>query len=379
VSPEQLDHLIHSMHLSGGLARLSTSQVDSILHALRQAKPAAVPRARKQRHLSIDIVGTCNLRCPSCPVGNMETHNPSGLMKLDLFEQIVRKAIRDYPIEAVYLYNWTEPLLHPQLPAFISFVRGQGLPCGLSSNLNNLRNIDAVIAARPTAFRISLSGFTQQAYGQTHLGGDIERVKRNMAVLSETIRKQGNREVGVHVYFHKYRHNLHEVEPMRKYAESLGFGWQENWAFLQPVEKALDLVEGRLPEEQIRFTHEQYALPLSEAIEASSRFRDSRCEILGDLTIDVKGDLTLCCATYDATRNRLGYFLDMSVEEVAQAKKRHALCSQCVEHGLHLHYRYDHHTALQSIYDGLAQQHTGRLGEQRSGRVELPLVSSPAG
>jgi hypothetical protein len=198
-----------------------------------------------------------------------------------------------------------------------------------------------------------------------------------MAVLSETIRRQNNHEIGVHVYFHKYRHNLHEVEPMRRYAESLGFDWHENWAFLQPVEKALELVEGRLPPEQRSFVERQYALPLLKAIDAARMFRDEPCVIIDDLTVDVQGYLTLCCATYDAERVRLGYFLDMSVEDVKRAKARHALCGQCTEHGLHLHYRYDHHPALQPIHDELARQQQ-RRPERPRGRTSLPVVTAEA-
>jgi len=49
----------------------------------------------------IDIVGTCNLRCPSCPVGNylphdfMDLQRPKGFMKLALFEQILDKIKRE--------------------------------------------------------------------------------------------------------------------------------------------------------------------------------------------------------------------------------------------------------------------------------------------
>src|SRR5262245_16821 len=95
IPAEQLDHLVYALYRAGSLARLTPPQVDSILHALRQAHPALVPAQRKQRLLTVDIVGTCNLRCPSCPVENVGT-NPSGLMSLDLFARIVDKARREF-------------------------------------------------------------------------------------------------------------------------------------------------------------------------------------------------------------------------------------------------------------------------------------------
>jgi MoaA/NifB/PqqE/SkfB family radical SAM enzyme len=374
VPPDQLPHLVHAMHTSGRLAQLSEVQFETVLHAFREVRnlkrDAGV--ARRPMQVSIDIVGTCNLRCPSCGVGNTGAVNHSGLMDKELFRRIIQKAKREYPIASVYLYRYTEPLLHPELPAFVSIVRGEGLLCGISSNLNNVRNIEAVIAARPTAFRISLSGFTQEIYGQTHVQGDVERVKRNMVALSETIRRQGNTEIGVQVYFHKYRHNLHEREPMRAFVTKLGFQWFENWAFFHPLEKCVELLEGRLPPEQDAFVRRQFALPIRSALEASKAFRNEPCSLLDDLTLDVRGDLGLCCAWYDAGPMRLGHFLDMTPEDVRRAKASHRRCAECTRDGLHKYVMYDHDPALQPIFDGLAEKNLLQPAEV-SGRIPLPV------
>src|SRR5262249_38854706 len=45
----------------------------------------------------IDIVGTCNLRCPTCPVGN-SPERPKGFMDLALFERIIAKIRRESPV-----------------------------------------------------------------------------------------------------------------------------------------------------------------------------------------------------------------------------------------------------------------------------------------
>jgi MoaA/NifB/PqqE/SkfB family radical SAM enzyme len=374
VPPDQLPHLVHAMHVSGRLAQLSEVQVETILHAFRQVRDLKrdASAARRPMQMTIDVVGTCNLRCPSCGVGNTGAVNHSGLMDRELFQRIIRKAKREYPIASVYLYRYTEPLLHPELPAFVSIVREEGLLCGISSNLNNMRNIDQIIAAKPTAFRISLSGFTQEIYGQTHVRGNVERVKRNMETLSETIRRQGNQEIGVQVYFHKYRHNLHERGPMREFVTRLGFEWFENWAFFHPLEKCVELLEGRLPPEQHAFVQRQFALPIRAALEASKAFRHEPCSLLDDLTLDVRGDLGLCCAWYDSRAMRLGHFLDMTPEDVRRAKANHARCAQCTKDGLHKYVMYDHDPALQPIFDELAEKNLLQPAEV-SGRIPLPV------
>src|SRR4029077_12200269 len=45
----------------------------------------------------IDIVVACNLRCPTCPVGN-SPERPKGFMDLALFERIIAKIRQDSPV-----------------------------------------------------------------------------------------------------------------------------------------------------------------------------------------------------------------------------------------------------------------------------------------
>ena len=80
----------------------------------------------------VDVVGTCNLRCPSCPVGNYETPAVKGLMDFAYFEKLVLKAEAEVPGKRLFfdLYNWGEPALHPELPKFIAFLRRRGWGVG---------------------------------------------------------------------------------------------------------------------------------------------------------------------------------------------------------------------------------------------------------
>src|SRR5262249_35905340 len=75
------------------------------------------------------------------------------------------------------------------------------LGCFVSSNLNMVRRLDDLFRAEPTLFRISLSGFTQKTYGQSHVRGNIERVKENMRLVAESRRRVGNKTTDVQVYF----------------------------------------------------------------------------------------------------------------------------------------------------------------------------------
>jgi MoaA/NifB/PqqE/SkfB family radical SAM enzyme len=328
--------------------------------------------------MNIDIVGACNLRCPSCPVGNMGPINGTGLMDKGLFTRIIEKAKNELSVGAVNLFNWTEPLLHPELPEFIRTVKRHGLPCSISSNLNVMKNIEEVLRAGPDDFRISLSGFSQRVYSQTHVRGDIERVRDNMRILSETKRRIGNRVTRVHVYFHKYRHNLHEVDLMRKFAAELGFDWMDHWAYYMPLERTLELVEGTLPEAQQRFVDEFFALPIRAAIRATGPFKSERCSLLEDqITVNHDGNVLLCCTVYDYKKNTLGQLLDMSAADLERAKSRHPTCDRCTEHGLHVYFNYHSFPTVRENFDDLAKRNVAKLANIPAPLVALPVVSSP--
>src|SRR5438876_585328 len=134
---------------------------------------------------NIDVIEGCNLRCPSCPVGNFrEAERPRGRMSVEMFDAIMDKVACETPnVQHVGLFSWTEPLLHPELARIIASVKAHGFSCHLSSNLNRIDRLEQVVASNPDRFRISLSGFTQEVYQQTHSGGNIEQVKANMRRL----------------------------------------------------------------------------------------------------------------------------------------------------------------------------------------------------
>jgi MoaA/NifB/PqqE/SkfB family radical SAM enzyme len=109
----------------------------------------------------IDVFGYCNLRCPSCPVGNWED-DPSvfhhGLMSTALLEAILDKAMAECAVAGVALFNWTEPLLHPAIHELIGVVRSRRIHCSISTNLNVLRDPDLLMGANPDWLRVSVSG-----------------------------------------------------------------------------------------------------------------------------------------------------------------------------------------------------------------------------
>jgi MoaA/NifB/PqqE/SkfB family radical SAM enzyme len=296
----------------------------------------AAPREGSSYVYTIDVVGTCNLRCPSCPVGNLTASSrPRGFMPLGLFEQIVDKLIEESPVPRpeIWLFNWGEPLLHPDLPAMIKRLNQHHLPSFLSTNLNIRKGLDKTIAANPGTIKVSLSGFSQATYGKTHARGRIDRVKDNLYRIRRLIDRY---RVGTRVWIgqHVYQTNRHEVEPVAELCRELDFDHRPIAAYYQPLEKMLDIAEGRMSDEPILGQLLEHP---AEYLSRQARWRDQRydCELRANQTvINHDGSVALCCTVYEPA-NMLGVnFVDTKREQIETLKYEHETCSRCQRAGL---------------------------------------------
>lgn len=300
---------------------------------------------RQNFFFNIDVLGSCNLKCPSCPVGNFkEVNNPTGFMEPQFLDQIMRKATAECHVTGVGLFNWTEPLLHPCLPDLIKIIQSYHVPCMISSNLNVLKNIDYLLATNPRSFRISVSGFNQAVYELTHRGGNIERVKKNMVALAESKQRIAS-TTNIHVLYHRYLGNLDDEIMMKQFVENLEFDFQPVWAFMMPLEKILayvnnDLTEVVLTQEDLELI-ERLALPLQESIEIAQLYKSSPCGLRDNqMTLDFQGNVQLCCSVYDSNKYTLASFLSTPLSDLQKLKYSSITCTKCMDKGIHVYNVY---------------------------------------
>jgi len=304
----------------------------------------AIPRriAEQPMSFSIDVVSACNLLCPTCPVANWPKESwtgVKGVMDATLLHQLIRKAISECLVADIKLFAYSEPLLHPRLPELVAIVKSYGLPCHISTNLNVLRDAEALLRAGPDAILVSLSGFHQETYAVTHTGGDIEVVKAHMRALADARKRVGSKTV-MTVLFHKYRTNLDEVPMMRELATSLGFGFDDCWATFFPLEKVLTYAKPELALAEVTSADvviiDRLGMPLRDVVDRASAAPVESC-VLQDFAVvlDVTGNVYLCCeAAMDATRNKIASYLDTPLALVQERKKHHSLCTTCMASGL---------------------------------------------
>lgn len=296
------------------------------------------PREAQNYVYVIDIMGTCNLRCPTCPVGNSkDAKRKKGKMPLQLFNKILAKIAleKTSDIAEIWLFNWGEPLLHPELPKFIKKIHEYGYICQLSTNLNIETGLESLLRVNPDVLKISLSGFSEKTYSQTHRGGNIHLVKSNLYRLRYFLDKT-KATTRIWLGHHLYKSTVQEADLVRKMCHELNFQYQPIQAFYQPLEKLLSLCRARADSESETILNDLLMHPIKNIVHIQAhRSGNFDCELRFNQTvINHDGSVALCCGVYE-DENMLGVqFLDKSLPEIESLKYSHPFCLDCRSTGL---------------------------------------------
>ncbi|GIK80203.1 MAG: hypothetical protein BroJett024_13080 [Alphaproteobacteria bacterium] len=301
-------------------------------------------RQQADHYYFIDVVGTCNLRCPSCPVGNWEQPMPKGIMETGHFRSIVEAIRARHAASArlfIDLYNWGEATLHPQLADIIGAVKAEGIGCGISTNMNVFPAMREAVKAAPDYIRISLSGFYDKTYRRTHARGSAHAVKSNMYRLRELLERHNNSETLVQVGYHIYRSNFpDDFLKMRELCDELGFLFDPVIASFMPAEKAAKCIDGEVAAAD-RALLDNLVIPMRRIAEIyrEEGIRLTDCDYRRLRTsINFDGSVSLCCAVYDRNKIIADDFLTIDAEELRQRKYAHDFCGTCMKRNLHMLY-----------------------------------------
>ncbi len=303
---------------------------------------------------SIEIVGSCNLRCPSCPVGNINNrHVGKKLIKEDLFYKIIDKIDKERPVAKplISVFDWGEPTLHPELPNFINYINSKNMTSRVSSNLNFDADFDKILAASPDEFKISLSGYFQDTYSQTHARGNIHKVLANLYKIK--IAKDKHKvKTDVFVGFHLYKHNAKkDFDKMADLCNELGFIFEPIVAQLMPIEKMFSIVDRKYNniQKEVNFNlppiNKQdedliknliyHPLKEYESWMKSSE-KNTNCKKKDNkIAIRTDGSVPICCGVYGDEFIVEKNFLDKSFDQIQSLRKNYDLCGTCIKNGLH--------------------------------------------
>ncbi len=281
------------------------------------------------------VCGICNLRCISCPMGNMPAKEPAGMMSAATYARVLDKILQENPyLGIIQLYNWGEPLLNPELPEIIRLTNERQVLCAVSSNLSLTRDFEEVIRARPGCFRISLSGWGE-TYAITHTKGNWSLVLKNMRRLSE-LRARHCPEMPVEVTYHLYRHNQNDAMKIGLLCAELGFVFRPHMAALLPLDNVVTYINGGQLTPAAEQTLEILLLPIDQAVKMAAGERHLACNF--EHAINIDWDLTVkhCGLYYSRADNQAAdSYLETSLAEIIARRRTSRLCRTCRGKGLH--------------------------------------------
>jgi len=282
---------------------------------------------------SIDISGACNLRCISCPRGNIADSPPVGFMSVEDYTLVLDKLLREIPfLGSIQLYAWGEPLLNKNLPEIIQRTREAKVLTAISTNLKVINDLDSVVASKPDWIKVSASGFGEN-YAIGHTGGQWERFLRNLRQLV-ALRDRLHPDMQIVLNYHLYKHSLGEsYRAMRDLCDELGLIFRPNMAYLYSLDNVLDYVEGRPLSEEARRTLDLLLMDIDEGLSKALLRRHQACPEERCLPIDWDRRVRFCGVYYKPYIAE--DFLDVPVQDILDKRHDSDFCGQCMSHGLH--------------------------------------------
>jgi len=221
------------MSLKSSIGKLLPEKVKRTLSNLllnsSNLEPQLGPGTRPKM-LSIEPTARCNLNCPFCLVGQQNSlesteHDllPRGMgdMEWGLFEKIVIDAV-EFGIETLQLHFQGEPLLYKRFPEMVKVAKKAGLRAQAFTNGLPLTKdkADKIILAGLDHLRFSVDGATQKTYELNRVGGEFEKVYRNMRMMVERSKKH-NSNIDLMWQFIALSNNEHEIEKAKEMAKAI--------------------------------------------------------------------------------------------------------------------------------------------------------------
>lgn len=285
----------------------------------------------------VDVSGSCNLRCISCPRGNFSLHRKPGFMSSETFEKLLQKILKDDPYTGIIsLYNWGEPLLNRSLPEIVRLTNQYSLLSAISSNLNLNFDFEDVIAAQPTWFRVSTSGWGKN-YEITHTGGKWELFYNNLFKLKE-YREKHHPGMIVEVFFHIYNHNRGDYDKIVKLCDSLGFTVRYRHAALAPLDNIEKIREHVAVSQEAEKTRSLQVLKVEEALGIAEAPEEKKrpCYYEDHLWINWDLHVAQCMEWYRPGLNLVDAdFLSVTLDELVAARNGSEFCDKCKAKGIH--------------------------------------------
>ena len=170
--------------------------------------------------LYLEVTNECNLTCKTCPLtyGRVE---PPALLSLEK----VRFLVSQFPSATrMVLHGIGEPLLNPELPQIISYLKAEGKYVLFNSNatLLNAKWQQALIDSQLDEYRVSLDATTAESYAQVRGKPMFPLILTNIERFTGLKKRQGASHPRVSLWLTGLKETLPELPDFLRIAHRLG-------------------------------------------------------------------------------------------------------------------------------------------------------------
>jgi len=174
-------------------------------------------------HYVIEPNNSCNLKCPLCPTGLRMPGRKGGKLDFSNFKKLIDQ-ISDFAIE-LYMQNWGESTLMPDLPEMIAYASSKNIWTHLSTNFSipyKPGYLERLMRSGLSYIHIDVDGATQDTYEKYRKGGDVNLVLKNLEEIVGIKSKLNLNEPIIEAEMLVMSHNEHEIELVEKILRGIG-------------------------------------------------------------------------------------------------------------------------------------------------------------
>jgi len=289
-----------------------------------------------------EISGICNAKCTYCPTGSGVTKGrPARFIPPEEFS---RGLNRLYELSLLTndvffgLFNWGDPLLHPQLNEILHILKEADQSFALSTNGSFIpKNLNSSLLDNLSYIRFSLPGFSQKSYDKIHRL-DFEKVLQNIGILNELVPPDT-----LEVLLYAYKFNTGEISRAFEYFSNKNIRFQVGMPHLMDYEDAvgyltetIDPVKKQGIEDDL-FTDHIKSLLLYKEDKKSCPYLQNQ------LVIDEYNNVLTCCVlSKNSEYYTVGSLFELTKDEIFDVKTRgQPICSRCMSAGVPYWYEFN--------------------------------------
>jgi radical SAM protein with 4Fe4S-binding SPASM domain len=280
-----------------------------------QLMKRSVNRAGIPPVLQIEPSSICNLHCLTCANGAEMIKRPAMLMPFNMYQSIIDQIKDD--VFLVAFWSWGEPFMHNEAFRMIRYAKDNGLFVHSSTNghfFDDREQARKLIESGLDSLIVAVDGIDQPTYEQYRKGGDLSRVIHSIKNIVAERASLGASRPTIILRFIVMKHNEHQVDKVRMFAEDLGvdgvtfrsaivrrsgIGFED---ILAPQSRCYDGLNPNGAKRLNNYCHRPYA----------------------NLTIFSNGDVVLCENDYNASF-KLGNVADESIRGILSSRKSKSL------------------------------------------------------